>query len=160
MANHRKDGLSNECAMDTVLYICRKNGFAVERMGESVVTTVGSLGVQTAESLRACLGDAHGFGITVTGDGDAQLMTIDVTTCPDDATQEERERLAEAEAARWEESADQELSDAGESAFAVLSRSTEAGNQQHSWCMQQTIVFLRRRAASEKDAASAATPAT
>lgn len=161
MGNKRKDGLNFESAVVLAARICSRRDISLERTGKLTLKSTGLLTAQAAEQLHACLVDLHGFGVSVTGEDDARSVMIDVSTCPDDATPEERERLAETEAAAWEQDEAERLTNAGESDSFVISLSSTRRSQQYSWCMQQTIVFLRKRAqAAEAGTDSAVTPAT
>lgn len=159
MKNRRPDGLSFESAAATVTSICRPYGVQIEYMGPSIRKVTGLVTPQAMNDLRTCLGDRHGFGVTIVyGDDDAWLE-IDLAACPEDTSYEERRELVQTEADAAERRRLRKREDAGERPSCLPLRVSTEWQRHWSWGMQQTIVFLRSRAAFPQASGTAPTVA-
>jgi hypothetical protein len=136
----RKDGLSISQAVLTIRYLAGKTGVPLTEAEDGHLRGL----VTNPVELFIMLG-LHGFTGRVEYIEGESIIDIDPASCPDDATPEERERLAGLCASR---SAAMEYALHSGSAAEAEQAADRAYDDEVRWCLTNTIVFLRRRAAT------------
>lgn len=148
-AELRADGLRCSTAARTIEYVAQQHGVITERRGWTLVSAA-PVPRASAEQIGPIMA-LHGFAVTPTPAGEDHVhLSIDATSCPADTDpRAERSRLAE-------ELAESAGAEAGDDWRAR----ERAANTEYSWCMQQTLPFLRDRAARRpQEVATSSAPA-